>query len=71
MAENHMAPAPPGDDDDDENRQWNNALVFVAVIVIVVIACVVLWKMREQEKMQACLITGRRDCAPADIPGSP
>jgi hypothetical protein len=60
----------PQPDDPDEDRQWNNVLVLVAAIVIVAAACFVLWKLHQQEELQACLVTGRHDCAPIDIPDS-
>ncbi|HEY3639242.1 MAG TPA: hypothetical protein VGK90_13930 [Rhizomicrobium sp.] len=58
------------DDDDDGARQRNFVLALLAVIVIVVIGFFLVWKMWQNEKMQECLLTGRRDCAPIDIPDS-
>ena len=43
-------------------------MALAAVVIIVVLGFLLLWKMRENEKMQECLMTGRRDCAPIAIP---
>ncbi|HTT84976.1 MAG TPA: hypothetical protein VMF67_15980 [Rhizomicrobium sp.] len=65
------APPPPDDEDEDDGeRQRSFVIALVAIIVIVVIGFFLVWKMWQNEKLQECLMTGRRDCAPIDIPAS-
>jgi hypothetical protein len=66
---NAMSPPPPDDGDDDDRR--GSFLVGLAVVlVIVAIGFLIVWKMRQNEKMQECLLTGRRDCAATNLPDS-
>jgi hypothetical protein len=69
---NAMSPPPPDDNDrdDDNDHQWTFLLAMVGVIAIVVIGFLLVWKMWQNEKLQECLLSGRRDCAPIDIPAS-
>lgn len=72
MAINAMS-APPPDDydrDDDDDRQWTFLLALIAVVAIAVIGFLLVWKMWQNEKLQECILSGRRDCAPIDIPAS-
>jgi len=61
---------PPPDDDDEETSRRNVVLTLAVVVVIVVLGFLLVWKMRQNEKLQECYATGRRDCAPIDIPTS-
>jgi hypothetical protein len=65
----NMADAPPPEDDEG-NRQRGTLLALAAVVVIVVIGFLLVWKMWQDEKLQECYETGRRDCAPIDVPDS-
>ena len=66
-----MTEPPPDDEDDDGDRQRTFMLALAAVVVvIVVLGFFLVWKMWQNEKLQECLLTGRRDCAPIDIPDS-
>jgi hypothetical protein len=68
---NAMPPPPPKDDDDDGgDRQRGVILGVVAAVVIVVLGFLLVWKMWQNEKLQECVLSGRRDCAPIDIPDS-
>jgi uncharacterized membrane protein len=60
---------PPDDGDEDEPRS-SFLLALAAVLVIVVVGFLLVWKMWQNEKLQECLMTGRRDCAPIDVPDS-
>jgi hypothetical protein len=57
---------PPGDDDDGTQR--SNLLLFAVFIVIVAVGFLIVWKLHEDLQLQNCLISGRRDCAPVEIP---
>ncbi len=61
---------PPDDEHDDANRQRNFVLAMAAVGVIVGLGLFLVGKMWQNEKMQECLMSGRRDCAPIDVPDS-
>ena len=61
---------PPDDEDDDGSRRRSFVLALAAVVVIVVLGFFLVWKMWQNEKLQACIMSGRRDCAPIDIPDS-
>jgi hypothetical protein len=59
---------PPPDKDEEDGDPLIVVLALAAVVIIVVLGFLLLWKMRENEKMQDCLMTGRRDCAPVAVP---
>ena len=59
---------PPPDPDDENGDPWFVLIGVAVAVLVVVIGFLVLWKMRENEKMQECLMTGRRDCAPIALP---
>ena len=60
----------PPDDEDENEPGWSFLLALAAVVVIVVVGFLIVWKMWQNEKLQECLMTGRRDCAPIDVPDS-
>lgn len=64
------SPPPPDEEDDENDRRWTFLLTLAVVVAIVVIGLVIVWKMWQNEKMQECLLSGRRDCAPIEIPES-
>lgn len=64
------SPPPPDEDDDEGHRRWTFLLALAAVFAIVAIGLLIVWKMWQNEKLQECLLTGRRDCAPIEIPDS-
>jgi hypothetical protein len=64
-------PPPPDEDDDNEDdRRWTFLLALAAVVAIVVIGLMIVWKMWQNEKLQECVLSGRRDCGPIEIPDS-
>lgn len=60
----------PPDPDDEDGDPWIVLMAVGAVVLVVVIGFLILWKMRENERMQECVMTGRRDCAPIAIPST-
>ena len=50
-----------------ERRRSNLMLLIVAVVVVVVGVYLVNW-MIDQRKLQECLESGRRNCAPISTP---
>jgi hypothetical protein len=67
---NMAHPPPPDDDEEERNRRRNAVIALGAVVVIVVLGFLLVWKMYENEKLQECVLSGRRDCAPIDVPDS-
>ncbi|HEX4078916.1 MAG TPA: hypothetical protein VHX61_08605 [Rhizomicrobium sp.] len=60
----------PPDDGDEDDRRWSFLLTLAVVVVIVAVGFLLVWKMWQNEKLQECVMTGRRDCAPIDVPAS-
>ncbi len=57
----------PNDHDDGGNRR--GALIGLAIAVVLVLAGYYLMTaLRNQGKMEDCLMSGRTNCAPLDIP---
>lgn len=57
----------PDDPEDGGNRR--GALIGLAIAVVLVIAGYYLMTaLRDQGKMEDCLMSGRSNCAPLDIP---
>jgi hypothetical protein len=67
---NTEPPPPPDDEDEDGDSGRNVVLVLAVVVVIVVLGFLLVWKMWQNEKLQECYATGRRDCAPIEVPDS-
>jgi len=61
--------SPPDDQEptEQERRRSNLILLIVAVVVVVLGAYLVNWLV-EQRKLQECLESGRRNCAPIETP---
>jgi flagellar basal body-associated protein FliL len=52
---------------EEERRRSNLILLIVAVVVVVLGVYLVNWLV-EQRKLQECLESGRRNCAPIETP---
>jgi len=61
--------ASPPEDSDDQTRR-GNLLLFAVFVVIVVIGFLIVWELHRDLQLQDCLMSGRRDCAPIEIPVS-
>jgi hypothetical protein len=69
---------PPGDDltkfeqsgpeDDYRHRMTINALGFLVTILLVIAGVWMADKITEMRKNQDCVLSGRRNCAPIDVP---
>lgn len=58
-----------GDDHDDGGGNRRGALIGLAIAVVLVIAGYYLTTaLRNQGRMEDCLMSGRSNCAPLDIP---
>jgi hypothetical protein len=61
--------SPPDDQEptEEERRRSNLILLIVAVVVVMLGVYLVNWVV-EQRKLQECLESGRRNCAPIETP---
>jgi len=57
-----------GDDDNYRHRMVNNALAFLMLMVIVYCGVWLANTMAQMRKDQDCVLTGRTNCAPIQIP---
>jgi hypothetical protein len=57
-----------GDDDNYRRRMINNVLAFLALVVIVYCGIWLANTMAQMRKDQDCVLTGRTNCAPIQIP---
>ena len=53
-------------DDDDDRRQRENLIAAGVVIVLVVFSIWLLLKYQQYRATSDCVLSGRRNCAPAD-----
>ncbi|MGC2524147.1 MAG: hypothetical protein WA417_16160 [Stellaceae bacterium] len=61
-----MAP-PPDEHDHDQSR--SRALIGLVVVAVLVIAAIYLvHALRNESKLEDCLMSGRSNCAPIQVP---
>jgi hypothetical protein len=56
----------------DEERPSPRRGALIGLIVVVVLAVVAVWlvhALREESQREDCLMSGRRNCAPIEVPG--
>jgi hypothetical protein len=58
------------DGDDYRHRMRMNAVSIVVLTLLVVIGVWIANTMAEMQKKQDCVLQGRRNCAPIDVPSS-
>jgi hypothetical protein len=58
----------PDDDEDDGTRSRNNILFLIVAVLVVVAGIWLVNKMIDLRNMQNCLESGRRNCAPIEVP---
>ena len=67
-----MTQTPPHDPNDrpptDEERRRTNLIMLVVAVAVVVIGVWLVNWMVDQRKLQECLESGRRNCAPIEAP---
>ena len=60
---------PPEDQDHDQSR--TRALIGLIVVAVLVVAAVYLvHALRNESKLEDCLMSGRSNCAPIEIPSN-
>ena len=59
----------PGKDNGEEPDSRRPAVIGLAVVlVLVVVAYFLVTALRENANLEDCLMSGRRNCAPIDVP---
>src|SRR5215510_9566546 len=56
--------------DDYRHRMTMNALGFLVTVLLILAGVWLVDKIAELRKVQDCYLTGRRDCAPIEVPPS-
>ena len=56
------------DDENETQRSKSNLLIAAVVAVIVVLGVWLAHAVYQNLQLQKCVLEGRRDCAPIDIP---
>lgn len=59
-----------GDDDHEGRENPFGVFPLVVLVVLVVGGLFLVFKMREMGSIQDCVSSGRRNCAPLDVPAS-
>jgi hypothetical protein len=59
----------PDDDDNDEDRQTRSLAGMAVVLALLVIGLFLVQKLSAASKLEDCILAGRTNCAPIDLPG--
>ncbi len=59
---------PHGDDDDYRHRMITNAIAFAVLVVLIVCGIWLADTMAQMRRDQDCVLSGRRNCTPIEIP---
>ena len=58
---------PPDDDNQDQSR--SRALIGLVIVAVLVVAAVYLvHALRNESQLEDCLMSGRSNCAPIEVP---
>jgi hypothetical protein len=63
-----MSKADPPDHEDERDRGRNNVLFLVVAVLVVVAGIWLVNKLIDMRNLQNCLESGRRNCAPVEVP---
>ena len=56
------------DDQDGEARRTSALMGFVVVLVLAIAGIVLVRELTKNAKLEDCLMSGRRNCAPIEVP---
>jgi|APCry1669189241_1035207.scaffolds.fasta_scaffold163996_2 hypothetical protein len=56
------------DQDDSNHRTFVNLVTAAFMVVLAIVAVVVIKWFLDSEKLQRCVLSGRRDCVPIEAP---
>jgi hypothetical protein len=56
------------DDEDGEARRTSALMGFIVILVLAIAGVVLVRELTSNAKLEDCLMSGRRNCAPIDVP---
>ena len=56
------------EDQEDEDRRTAALMGFIVVLVLAIAGVVLVRALTEKSKLEDCLMSGRRNCAPIEVP---
>jgi hypothetical protein len=63
-----MAHSPDDDDDPQHDRRPAALVGLIIILVLAILAVVLVRELGRQSKLQDCLMSGRTNCAPIEVP---
>lgn len=63
-----MQPRPDDDDDAQPDRRRAALVGLVVILLMAVVAVVLVRELGRQSRLQDCLMSGRTNCAPIQVP---
>ena len=55
-------------DDDDAERRTAALMGFIVILILVIAGVVLVRELRKKATLEDCLMAGRRNCAPIEVP---
>jgi hypothetical protein len=57
-----------GDIEDGETRRTNASMGLIVILVLAIVGVVLVRELREKSRLEDCLMQGRRNCVPIEVP---
>ena len=58
-------------DDDGEARRTAALMGFIVILLLAIAGILLVSELRENGRLEDCLMAGRRNCAPIEVPARP
>ena len=65
-----MIERPDGDDDAGPDRRTAALIGIVVILVLAILALILVRNLSRESKLEDCLMSGRTNCAPIQVPRS-
>jgi len=65
-----MSERPDGDDEAGPDRRAAALIGIVVILVLAILAVVLVRSLSRESKLEDCLMAGRTNCAPVEVPRS-
>ncbi|MFI4948742.1 MAG: hypothetical protein ACHQC9_08070 [Alphaproteobacteria bacterium] len=59
------------DDNDDAARRTAALMGFIVILVLAIAGVILVRELRNKANLEDCLMSGRRNCAPIEVPPRP